>query len=131
MKDNPDCIHRLELDTEIAIRSLCREHGLPATQYFSLSQLNAPHQPRPMSYSRFAQAMAGAPIAEEHVDMLAFSLLTVRQELRRQGAKTLAKDLPRRLIAVLKGLEEDPGVLSKQDITTIRRIIRRAEKRLG
>lgn len=129
MKNNPDCIHRIELDTEQAIRRICREYGIPATRYFELSNLNSPHHPRAMSYSRFAQAMAGLPVAEEHIDMLDASTRVVRDALHRSKTPKLAAQLVDQLRTLLRAYDKDPDVFSKQELSALRRILRRATVR--
>ena len=129
MKAEPDCIHRLDPEIEQNIRRLCQDYGIPATRYFELSNLNAPHHARPMSYARFAQAMAGLKIAEEHVDMLDASTRVVRDELVRQKIPKLTKLLTAQLRDALHAYEDDPDVLSKPELSALRRILNRAARR--
>ena len=125
-RPDKDCEHTIELDTELSVRFLCKEYGITATGYHELSNLNAPHHVRPMSYSRFAQAMARLPIAEEHVDMLAHSLVVVRQELRRRGARPLGKVLSADFANLMKLWADNPDILPKKELTALRSIVRRA-----
>lgn len=122
---------RLELDTEHFIRHLCREYGITAARYFDMSDLNSPHQERPMSYSTFGHAMSGYLVTEEHQQMMAMSLSTVRQELRRQGAKPLEETLPRQFTALLKEHFDDDGeeLFTAQELSNLRRLLRAAQRR--
>ena len=129
-RPDKDCTQRLELDTELSIRRICREFGIPATRFFELSDLNSPRHPRPLSYSRFAQAMAGMPISEEHNAVISRAVFMVRQELRRLGTKPVRVELIALTSAVLAAAEDDPDILPRKELNALRAILRRAAKHL-
>ena len=122
--------NRLDLDTEASIRGLCREYGITAARYFELADMNGPRNPRPMSYSTFARLMCGFPITEEHQDMMSFSLLTVRQELRRAGVENLLDELLGLSQTLTKEIVDDRVLLTKKELTTMLRVMRAAVARL-
>lgn len=84
-----------------------------------------------MSYSTFTRLMSGHPANEEHAGMMARSLLSVRQELRRQNICPLMECLGKKLTELLRTHFADDGgeVFTAQELSDLRRILRSGGRR--
>ena len=129
-----------EQDTIISIRLLCQEYGIHRSDYFTLANMNQGESrsdrmiddetPRPMSYATFLQVMAGYPTHPYHADALARSRTAVRDALHQQGIKPLRKTIPALCAVVIAAWHDDPDILTKKELTALRRILRTATARI-
>lgn len=118
---------KLDLETVGLIKSLCAEFGIMRSIYYEHSDLGAPGDGQ-ISYMGLLAAMNGGTVTPEQDARIARSVAQVRAALRKGGWEPL-RELPAKLKAALAAWEEDPGVFAPGELSTLRRIIRRAAGR--
>ena len=120
---------QLDRETVALINMICAEYGIQRSIYYEHSDLNLPGEGQ-ISYMGLLAAMNGGTVTPEQEARIARSLAQVRQSFRREGRVPLARELPATLKAALLAYETDPDVFARGELSSLRRIIRRAAGRL-
>jgi len=117
------------METVGLVKGLCAEFGVLLSVYYEHSNIGAPGDGA-LSYMGFLAAMNGGAVTPEQEARIARSVAQVRAALRKSGRESLAKMLPAQLKAVLAAYEDDPEVFAPGELSTLRRVLRRAYARL-
>lgn len=120
---------QLDMETVSLVKGLCTEYGVLRSIYYEHSNMGAPG-PGALSYMGFLRAMNGGVVTPEQEANVARSVAQVRTALRKAGHEPVGKLLQAQLKAALAAHAVDPDVFAPGELTILRRILGRANKRI-